>query len=127
MQPLTVRSPGGDIQLIPGKPVDLPEPKARELLQKAGGRVRLVSLPPLEVMGKAHDAQDSIVAVRIESPIIGEFWFMLSETEVFDPADGLPIYRPAEIQALKGKQYELEALQAIHRVKVEMAGTIEGN
>jgi hypothetical protein len=34
--------PGGEIHLEPGKPVDLPDARAKRLLQKAGNRVRLV-------------------------------------------------------------------------------------
>lgn len=123
-KPLTVRVPEGELHLLPGQPVDLPEDRAKKLLEKARGSVRLVSLPSLEVLGMARDPEDSIVAVRIESPLIGELWFVLSDTETFDPGDHLPIYRPAEIQALMAKDYVADTLKVIHRAKVELDGTI---
>lgn len=36
--------PGGEVRLEPGKPVDLPDERAKRLLTKAPGRVRVV--PP---------------------------------------------------------------------------------
>lgn len=40
----TYRWPGGEVRLKPGEPVDLPDERARRLLTKAPGRVRVV--PP---------------------------------------------------------------------------------
>ena len=39
----TYRWPGGEIRLEPGKPVELPDERAKRLLAKAPGRVRVVS------------------------------------------------------------------------------------
>ncbi len=41
--PMCYRWPDGEIQLVPGHPVDLPESRALRLLLKAPGKVRLVS------------------------------------------------------------------------------------
>jgi len=41
----TYRWPGGEVRLEPGKPIELPDERARRLLAKAVGRVRVV--PPL--------------------------------------------------------------------------------
>ena len=86
--------------------------------------VRAESMP--FVTATAMDAYDSILAVKIGSSVVGDFWLCLSDTEPFAPGDGVPIYRPAEIQALNSKAYDPEALQAIHRIKVALEGTIQG-
>jgi hypothetical protein len=70
------------------------------------------------------DAQGSLVAVRIEGSVVGPFWFCLSDTEPFDPGDGIPVYRPSEIKALVGKGYGPKDLQAVHRVKLLMEGRV---
>lgn len=86
------------------------------------GRVRAVA--PLWVVEHGRDSDDSIFAVKIGGSVVGEFWFCLSDVEPFDPGDGLPIYRPIEIKALKGKGYGLEALQAVHRAKTILDGRV---
>lgn len=70
-----------------------------------------------------HDA-GPIVAVKISGSVIGDYWLVLSDDEPFDPSDGLPVYQPAEIKALRGKGYGPEALQAVHRVKTVLDGRI---
>jgi hypothetical protein len=80
--------------------------------------------PSGNILDSATDAADSIFAVKIGGSAVGEFWFCLSETEPFDPGDGLPVYRPSEIKALKDKGYSPDALQAIHRVKTVFDGTL---
>lgn len=42
LAPLRVRFTEGEIRLSPGQPVDFPEDRARKLLVKAAGKVRLV-------------------------------------------------------------------------------------
>ena len=70
-----------------------------------------------------HEA-GPILAVKIVNSVIGDYWLCLSDTELFDPNDGLPVYRPSEIRELKGKGYGPDALQAVHRAKVIMEGKI---
>ena len=41
-RPLTYRWPEGEVRLVPGQPLDLPETRAKRLLEKAAGRVRMV-------------------------------------------------------------------------------------
>lgn len=41
--PLTYRWPGGSVYLEPGRPVDLPEARAQRLLDKAPGKVRVIT------------------------------------------------------------------------------------
>jgi hypothetical protein len=65
-----------------------------------------------------------LLAVKICGSLIGDYWFCLSETDPFDPGDNLPVYRPSEIRALKGKGYDPEALQAVHRVKTVFEGRV---
>lgn len=45
-KPLTYRWPDGEVRLEPGKPVALPDERARKLLQKAPSKVRMVPPPP---------------------------------------------------------------------------------
>jgi len=40
----TYRWPGGEVHLEPGKPIDLPDERAKRLLDKAAGKVRMI--PP---------------------------------------------------------------------------------
>ena len=44
--PFLYRWPGGEVRLEPGKPIDLPDERAKRLLSKAPGKVR-VCLPTL--------------------------------------------------------------------------------
>ena len=54
LQPLTIRWPGGEIRLEPGKPVELPDERAGRLLERAGNRVRVFqSTSPLTVTAGA--------------------------------------------------------------------------
>jgi hypothetical protein len=39
------RWPGGEVRLEPGKPIELPDDRAKRLLAKAAGRVRVVPKP----------------------------------------------------------------------------------
>lgn len=71
----------------------------------------------------AHEA-GPILAVKIGGSVIRDYWLVLDDSEPFDPGDGLPVYRPSEIRALKAKGYGPEALQAVHRVKTVFDGTI---
>jgi len=88
---------------------------ARQMLSEQGG---------LETKANEPETGGPLLAVKIGNSVIGEYWLCLSDTEPFDPGDGLPIYRPAEIKALKSKGYNPEALQAVHRAKVIMEGKI---
>lgn len=38
----TYRWPGGEVRLEPGKPIDLPDERARRLIEKAPGKVRVI-------------------------------------------------------------------------------------
>jgi hypothetical protein len=42
LRPLTVKRPSGDIQLIPGTPVEFSEDEGRRLLERAAGKVRAI-------------------------------------------------------------------------------------
>jgi hypothetical protein len=44
-KPMCYRWPEGEVQLLPGHPVDLPESRALRLLQRAPGKVRAVPPP----------------------------------------------------------------------------------
>lgn len=123
-RPLTYRWPAGEIRLEPGKPVALPDERARKLLEKAPGKVRLVALPPGDIEDTATDPHQSVFAVKIAGSLIGDYWLCLSYTEPFEPGDGLPVYRPSEIRALAGKGYGPDALQAVHRLKTAFDGTV---
>ena len=41
--PFTYRWPGGEVHLEPGKPIDLPDARAKRLLEKAGDKVRAIT------------------------------------------------------------------------------------
>lgn len=41
--PFTYRWPGGEVHLAPGKPIDLPDARAKRLLDKAGDKVRAIT------------------------------------------------------------------------------------
>ena len=121
-KPLTVRLPERELYLKPGYPVDLPDDQAKKLIERASGKVRAIEAA--QVIDTGRDAQNSIVGVKIGGSLVGDFWLCLSETEPFDPGDGLPVYRPSEIRALKGKGYVPEALQAVHQAKAILDGRI---
>src|SRR5437660_8938413 len=89
--PLTYRWPGGEVQLVPGQPVDLPESRALRLLQRAPGKVRAVpaSGESPEVViesavcrpvywesmdGRMHGPAPVRFMARVGSPTHPEFW-----------------------------------------------------
>jgi hypothetical protein len=78
---------------------------------------------------KANEPETAgpLLAVKIGGSVIGDYWLCLSDSEPFDPGDGLPVYQPAEIRALAGKGYGLEALEAINRVRMVFDGKILGH
>jgi hypothetical protein len=41
--PFTYRWPGGEVHLAPGKPIELPDARAKRLLAKAGDKVRAIT------------------------------------------------------------------------------------
>ena len=45
-KPIRYKWPGGEIRLVPGQPVNLPEDRARKILAKAPGRVRSINPAP---------------------------------------------------------------------------------
>jgi len=46
-KPMCYRWPEGEVQLVPGQPVDLLESRALRLLQRAPGKVRAVAADPI--------------------------------------------------------------------------------
>ena len=48
-RPILCRFPGGEFRLEPGKPIDVPDERAKRLLNKAGNKVRMV--PPTIAAG----------------------------------------------------------------------------
>jgi hypothetical protein len=49
LKPLTIKRPSGDIQLMPGTPVEFSEDEGRRLLDRASGKVRAIE-DPLQVV-----------------------------------------------------------------------------
>lgn len=49
LQPLHIRRAAGDLHLLPGYPVELPDDEASKLLSKAGGKVRAIPEESLTV------------------------------------------------------------------------------
>jgi hypothetical protein len=72
----------------------------------------------------APEEAGPLVAVKIVGSIVGDFWLCLSDEEPFDPGDGLPVYRPAEMKLLLEKGSTPEHLQAVHRLKRTFDGKI---
>src|SRR5213592_1546276 len=74
--------------------------------------------------GDIQELSHSLFAVRISGPVIGEFWLVLNESDIFD-GEGLPVYYPSEIRALAHNGYDSQVLQALHRTKMMMEGRIQ--
>ena len=65
------RWPDGEVKLVPGKPVDLPEARALRLLQKAPGRVRMVQPDPSPIAENNHLSEPPRV------PPLGSGWLVV--------------------------------------------------
>ncbi len=63
--PVAFRGQWGEIRLVPGQPVDLPDDRAARLLSKAPGRVRTVESTE-RVMSHLH-----VRTVTWDSPLFG--------------------------------------------------------
>ncbi len=82
--PFTYRWPDGEIRLVPGYPVELPEGRAARLLEKAPGRVRVV---------EAANRINGYLIGRIvswESPLFG----LLRATVQEDLLHGVRVFHP---------------------------------
>jgi len=44
-KPLVYRWPGGEVRLVPGCPVELPDERGKKLLARAGDKVRVLEVP----------------------------------------------------------------------------------
>jgi len=82
--PFTYRWPHGEVRLVPGSPVDLPNDRAARLLEKAPGRVRKVE----SVRGVANNLVGQIVTW--ESPLFG----LLRATVLQVLQDGILVFHP---------------------------------
>ncbi len=82
--PFTYRWPGGEVRLVPGHPVELPDGRAARLLAKAPGRVRVVKL--------ATDTDGDLIGhiVSWDSPLFG----LLSATVQANLPNGVRVLHP---------------------------------
>ena len=82
--PFTYRWPAGEVRLVPGQPVELPDDRAARLLEKAPGRVRVVET--------ANRADGNLIEriVSWESPLFG----LLSATVQEELPNGVRVYHP---------------------------------
>lgn len=79
---LTYRWPDGEIRLIPGQPMEVPEERARRLLEKAAGKVRMVEEPYvgaiIEYESPLYGTMRAIVVdvlphgVKVDHPLVHE-------------------------------------------------------
>jgi hypothetical protein len=82
--PFTYRWPTGEVRLVPGHPVELPEDRAARLLEKAPGRVRVV---------ESADRIDAALigcVVTWDSPLFG----LLRATVLEDLPHGVRVFHP---------------------------------
>jgi hypothetical protein len=95
-------SPDGRIQArrLDGKPLsDSDRQEARRIAESEGLRPSFTPLTPEQA---AEIDSGKVRAVLIDSEILGApFWFAFDES--FDPADGIPVFYPDELQFLKDK------------------------
>ena len=80
----TYRWPTGEVRLVSGQPVELPDDRAARLLEKAPGRVRVVET--------ANRADGNLIGriVSWESPLFG----LLSATVQEDLPNGVRVCHP---------------------------------
>jgi len=85
-KPLTVRRSSGDLRLIPGHPIELPDGEALRLIAKASGKVRVVSPIIVEPAVKPDGTALKPVYWERQGRIIGpgqpEFFFRDSAGQV---------------------------------------------
>jgi hypothetical protein len=80
----TYRWPTGEVRLVPGHPVELPDSRAARLLEKAPGRVRVVE--------SANRVDGDLIGriVSWDSPLFG----LLSATVQEDLPNGVRVFHP---------------------------------
>ena len=67
---LTYRWPHGEVRLEPGKPVELPDDRARKILQKAPGKVRRCAPDWLNAWRQVRDMTHGITSEDPRLPAI---------------------------------------------------------
>jgi hypothetical protein len=79
------RWPTGEVRLVPGHPVELPDGRAVRLLEKAPGRVRVV-------VESANEVEGDLTGRRViwDSPLFG----LLSATVQEDLPNGVRVLHP---------------------------------
>jgi hypothetical protein len=82
--PFTYRWPTGEVRLVPGQPVELPDDRAARLLEKVPGRVRVVE--------SANRIEGDPIGrmVTWDSPLFG----LLSATVQEDLPNGVRVLHP---------------------------------
>ncbi len=75
IQPLTILLPNGRLRLEPGHPVDFPEDRARRLLEKAPGKVRVVApRPEIQALNaQAREALNDFFCQEINPRLVALF------------------------------------------------------
>lgn len=76
----TYRWPGGEVRLEPGKPIDLPDERAKRLLQKAPGRLRVVHpiVPGATITWLRHDGSTHTALIEYVHVDAGGTWLFVS-------------------------------------------------
>jgi hypothetical protein len=84
------RWPGGVVQLEPGKPIELPDARARRLLDRAPGRVRIVAELALVTVGTVVTWESPLFGL-LSGPVLEVF---NTSVAVLHPLTGVPCTIP---------------------------------
>ena len=117
-RPLTIRRSSGDVRLVPGHPVDLPDGEALKLIAKAHGRVRAITptvIEPAATNGKPiyWEAADG----RIVGPAVPECLAQVGDDWIVTTFEGqLRWIRSDRLRSQKAfeQQAEVRKVEPIH-------------
>ena len=108
LKPLTVKLPARDLQLKPGRPVNLAEDQALKLLAKAQGKVRMVEPANPDWLAEWRTLAYLTDGIRADDPRFQPVMATLKQCDIAFLANDWPAFQQVAAQVRLAVQTEHE-------------------